>query len=693
MILMRTKLFLLLGIVFILLLLILSSLYHILLQSPSPIRSQYDFAANIRPDIEEISIKEGKRAELKLEIKNIGRQPWHITGPNTCFLSYHLLDQTGGTIKFDNRRFTLPQKVLPRQSVAVNLTLRSPLEPGRYILEFDLLREGIAWFKDSGSPTAEITLTVTPLKWPDDELELNLEYGKFTRFHSNRKTMNALYKLIRLTLEENEVEFPGRTGRINGFYAGKGYPQIWLRDANTIIPASRCFYSNSFLRSWLEEHLAFQKDNGSLEDWINSQGNSDKNTTETDQETSAVQSAYQIYELTGSQWLLKSINEKTIISRLEAALKFILINRLDPKSHLLTGAHTADWGDVDLIDQGEAAIYVDERTHWTVDIYDQAMFYQACLNLAEMFSALEGNENAAYWIKQAEAIKEQTNKLLWHQEKGFYTVHFHLDALKHDFDENNIFAMGGNTHAMLSGIADEQKCRRIIQTALERQKTMKLSTIAGTLLPPYPLGTFAHPMMDDPYEYQNGGQWDWFGGKLIYAMYTQGYSRAATDKLEEIIHKNLHNRGFFEWDYPDGTGMGSDIFCGSAGTLSLALFQGYFGLQLKNDSLSLEPKLGTDSAKIHAYFPATDVFVAYDYIYDPETSTLSMQLNSNIDTTGTVKILNPWHQLNTKEELKKNLTVKSDGEKIDFQIMRINEDQFIVIETDFKNHTLEISIM
>lgn len=690
---MKTKLFIFLGIAFILLLLILFSLYDIILRSPSlTIKSQYDYAASIRTDKKVIECREGERVKLKLEIKNMGRQSWPRTGPNTCQVSYHLLDQSGSNIQFDNRRFPLTQEVKPRHSLTMNITLRSPFKPGRYKLEFDLLREGISWFKEHGSPTAVIALNVKPLEWWADKQALNLEYGKFTRFHSSRKTFNALYKLIRFTLEQNEVEFSGKTGRVKGFFAGKGYPQIWLRDANTIIPASRYFYTNSFLKSWLEEHLYFQKENGSLQDWINSRGESDKNTTETDQEASAVQSAYQIFELSGSPWLLQSIKGKTIISRLEAALKFVLSNRLDSSSHLLIGAHTADWGDVDLIDEAEASIYVDERTHWTVDIYDQAMFYQAALNLAEMFSELEDNEKAAFWTQQAEGIKEQTNTMLWQPEKGFYAVHFHLDALRHDFTENNIFAMGGNTQAMLSGIADEQKCRQIIKTAFERQQILKLSTISGTLLPPYPAGTFAHPMLDEEYEYQNGGQWDWFGGKLIYAMYTHGYSRAATEKLEEIIQKNLQNRGFFEWDYPDGTGMGSDIFCGSAGTLGQALFQGYFGLHMEHGSISLEPKLGADSAKVHIYIPANDVFVAYDYSFNPETDTITMHFNSNTDLSGTIKILSPWLQFNTKADLEKNLSVMLDGQKKDFQVTEINEDQFIVTATDFHNHTLEITI-
>ena len=75
----------------------------------------------------------------------------------------------------------------------------------------------------------------------------------------------------------------------------------------------------------------------------------------------------------------------------------------------------------------------------------------------------------------------------------------------------------------LSGLAEEEKSRRIILEALRRQEKFHISTISGTLLPPYPKKLFKHPLVDDPFEYQNGAQWDWFGARLIYAMFQQGF--------------------------------------------------------------------------------------------------------------------------------------------------------------------------
>lgn len=664
---------------------ILCYIFFLKPELPDPL-AELEYAAQIQPLTEDLHAHEGERIECSFKITNIGRSPWSSHAQEPCFFSYHLLDKKQKMIQYDNRRFLLPDTVNPGDSIDLNITLRIPLKTGSFVLEFDLLREGIAWFKDSGSPTAIIPLEISELTWPDIPEQIGLEYGRYTLYESSNPEINTLYKLIRLALSQNEVSFPGQHTEVFGFSAGQDYPQIWIRDANTIIPASRYFYAKSYLSSWLEELLSFQDESGSIPDWVDSLGKTDKNTTETDQETSAVQSAHQIFTLLGNEWLHNDITGKTIIQRLNNALSYVLESRFDKASGLLTGAHTADWGDVDMVDPGQQAIYVDENTHWTTDIYDQSMFFAACHALAEMYQSLSQASEAKHWLNLAASIQSQTNRHLWQEELGFYRVHTHLDSLQHDFNEDDMFAMGGNALAICSGLANSSQARSIIETAIARQQEYGLSTISGTLLPPYPSNVFAHPLMDDPFEYQNGGQWDWFGGKLILAMFEQGYSQVAKAKLQEIIQKNIANRGFFEWDNRDGIGLGSDKFAGTAGVLSQAVMQGYFGILLDKDSLALEPKLGQDSAKLHVYIPANDVFVAYFYTYNAEASKIIFQYNSNVSKSGTIKILSPWPQTND------SITVSIDGKPISSRLESKHQEIYIVFQTDFKNHTAEINL-
>jgi hypothetical protein len=489
------------------------------------------------------------------------------------------------------------------------------------------------------------------------------------------------------------VEFAGQTGNIFGFSPGTEYPEIWVRDANTILFASKLFYEQHYLTSWIEEHLAFQKDNGSLEDWINVRGESEKNTTETDQEASIIQSAFQVFELLGPEWLQKTITGKDIISRLDQALMFVLQNRFDKKLGLITGAHTADWGDVDLVDDDAIlSVNVDSNTIWTADIYDQGMFCLAADQLAKMYGELKQESRAKFWKETADSIKANTNTWLWQEEKGFYRVHVHLDSLQHEFDESDIFAMGGNITAAIAGITDSEQRTKIIRAALERQITYNVSTISGTLLPPYPQNVFKHPLLDSPFEYQNGAQWDWFGGRLINTMFRSGFSQQAREKLLEIIAKNIANGGFFEWDDQKGTGRGSDFFCGSAGSLGQALFEGYLGIKLTKNSLLLEPRISQDNCRVHVYLPASDSFVAYEYSFISDENKIEMAFNSNINANGEVRILSPWvfDMRQSSEKLSNDLQVSKDGQTVPFSISRINLDTYIVIDTDFRKHILEI---
>jgi len=644
--------------------------------------SSADYACRIRPSENALSAREGERMMLNVLLVNRGRNAWNPSGVHPCLLSYHLLDASGRVLRFDNPRYPLPGVIGPGERADLSLAFNAPLESGDYLLELDMVREGEAWFKEEGSPTALVRLKVRQRRWPGAKHPISLEYGKPTRVQTGSREGNALLKIIRLTLEDNAVSFQGRTGTVSGFSAGTDYPQIWLRDANTILPAARLFYGRPFLLSWLEEHLAFQRADGALMDWVDSRGRADKNTTETDQESSAVQAAFQVYEILGPSWLEKKIDGERIIDRLDHALGYVLRSRWSPEHGLVTGAHTADWGDVDMVDEGPEAVRVNGRTHWTADIYDQSMFYQACRNLAGMWRALGGADRSSFWTERAREIKANTNRWLWQEEKGFYRVHIHLDGMEHDFDESDMLAMGGNTQAMLSDLADETKRRRIIQAALERQETYGLSTVSGTILPPYPRGFFRHPLLDDPFEYQNGAQWDWFGGKLVYAMFENGFSDAAREKMLAIIRKNIRNGGFFEWDDREGVGRGSGCFAGSAGSMAMAFFEGYLGIRWSPEGIRLTPRIGKGNARAHAYFPANDVFVAFDYQGESLEKSLSLAFNSNFSGLTELRILLPG------KKVPRSLLL--DGKPTPWSIGSVGDDSYAIVRTDLRNHRLEI---
>ncbi len=672
-----------------------------LMASPHPSAPENRFLAGISSSLRACAAFEGETARVPLAVANTGSIAWESGGKTPVFVSYHVLDAGRRAVRFENARFGLPGRVAPGLTEALEVVVKAPLEAGRYYLEFDLVVEGLTWFKDGGSKTLVMPFEVGRREWPEDKFAISLEAGPYTKFDLGMPEFNALTKLIRVTLKHNEVSFKGRTGRVDGFSAGAGYPQIWVRDANTIIPASRYFYPASYMQSWLDELLSYQRQDGSLPDWFDSRGVTDKNTVETDQEASAVQAGSQVYDLLGQEWSDREIRGVPVYERMERALEYILKDRFDAVHGLIRGAHTADWGDVEMEDADQSAIYAGETTRWTADIYDQSMFYQAANDLAQRFILWGRKDRAGLWRERAETARRNAAKWLWQEDKGFYRVHVHTGSWRHDLDEDAMFAMGGNAQAMISGLAGEpgdDKRRRIIEQALARQKEFDVSTISGSLFPPYPAGFFKHPALDEPYEYQNGGQWDWFGGRLVLAMFESGFAREARDKLLEIARKDIANGGLYEWDTKDGQGRGSDFYSGSAGSLARALVEGYLGIRISRQGLEIAPRLGLDNAKVHIHLPSAGRFVAYDYRVDDAVRTIRLEIGCDLETGPIISILNPWAVPGSGHDSKARpgIEVRVDGKKVPFRVQRLGRDEYIqpdILMTRFRKGVVEIRIL
>jgi len=119
--------------------------------------------ARIVPDRRFLDVTPGTSASLTLRVENFGTTAWNVgTGPGAVLLGAHLLDPDGRVLDRDLARSPLPHDVGPGGSAAMTLTLRAPVEPGAFLVELDLVREGERWFGDDGSPTARLVLHVTP---------------------------------------------------------------------------------------------------------------------------------------------------------------------------------------------------------------------------------------------------------------------------------------------------------------------------------------------------------------------------------------------------------------------------------------------------------------------------------------------------------------------------------------------------
>jgi len=97
------------------------------------------------------------------------------------------------------------------------------------------------------------------------------------------------------------------------------------------------------------------------------------------------------------------------------------------------------------------------------------------------------------------------------------------------------------------------------------------ASVGLTLYPAYPEGFFKNPQLREPYSYQNGGDWCWFGGRMIQQLVRLGYIAEAYRDLQPMVERVVRTGDFHEWWTRDNQPRGSGSFRGSAGVLGQAI--------------------------------------------------------------------------------------------------------------------------
>ncbi len=295
-----------------------------------------------------------------------------------------------------------------------------------------------------------------------------------------------------------------------------------------------------------------------------------KNTVETDQESSLVQAVYKYVAATGDRSILdEKISDATVLQRMEAALKYVRRERWSDEYGLVIGATTVDWGDMQA--QTGWGVAVNDKTKWAISIYDNAMYLMAIDNFVNM--AGEGYHSNTNWNKTAMALKKNIRKYLWDAQAQKYIPHIYLNGspFPPDFDEQKILYTGGTACAILAELNSHKEILEINRQFLAAAASEKYATIGITVYPPYPSAEFPNV---PPFTYQNGGDWTWFGGRMIQALTANGFTQQAYQEMDPMLDRVLKNNGFFEWyDVKTGEPKGSADFRGEAGVLYDAIEQ------------------------------------------------------------------------------------------------------------------------
>ncbi|MFW5753961.1 MAG: hypothetical protein ACOCV9_04090 [Marinilabiliaceae bacterium] len=369
----------------------------------------------------------------------------------------------------------------------------------------------------------------------------------------------------------------------SGFNAGDSYGEVWIRDYNTFIELSAEVFPADSLKENLLVFFRLQGDDGNIVDGFiprdQAGGGYDyiysdlepryaghKNTVETDQESSLVQTIYKYVKVTGDRSILdEEIDGRTVSQRMEDAFNFLLNERYSEEYGLLWGATTADWGDVQ--PEHDWGVYLTDDSHLCVDIYDNAMFMIALENFMELLP-----EKKEEWMPVHERIAANSREVLWDEENQKFVPHRYLEdsPFPDEFNEDEIFYHGGTAVAIEAGLLDKDEIKASLDQMVENVDASGAGSIGLTLYPPYPEGFFKNEGMY-PYGYQNGGDWTWFGARMIQQLVVNGFVEEAYEHLLPMTRRVEKNDGFYEWYTVDNEPEGSGTFRGSAGVLYKAI--------------------------------------------------------------------------------------------------------------------------
>ena len=114
-------------------------------------------------------MRAGEKQTVRLRIKNNSDVMWFARGgrvnkrpDNKFYLAAgnRWLKTDGSLLTNMDGRYGLPRDLAPGEEAEVPLGITAPKTPGDYVLEIDVIQEGVAWFAEKGSPTAKTNITV-----------------------------------------------------------------------------------------------------------------------------------------------------------------------------------------------------------------------------------------------------------------------------------------------------------------------------------------------------------------------------------------------------------------------------------------------------------------------------------------------------------------------------------------------------
>jgi len=379
----------------------------------------------------------------------------------------------------------------------------------------------------------------------------------------------------------------------SGMTAGSNYDQVWIRDLNTFIVPLLEVAPRESVREALLVFLHFQDADGNIVDGYvpianakkrryqrtyrytptRPQLKAHKNSVETDQESSLIQAFGRYVRLTGDTSILDEIvRDVPVRERLEMALTYPLKFRFSDKYGLIWGGTTADWGDIQ--PEHPKGVEFDQNSHRAINIYNNALLMIAVEEHVDTIVA-DNEVLKRKWQQIHGGLHDAVREHLWDDAAQKFIPHIYLEEgspFPGDFDEGQIFYHGGTAVAIEAGLLDADEIAASLRKMRENVEQAGAATIGLNLYPIYPEGLFLSKSMRS-WNYMNGGDWTWFGARMVDQLARYGFAADALRELEPMMDRVLEHGAFREWWTRDNQPMGAKNFKGSAGELIEAIHE------------------------------------------------------------------------------------------------------------------------
>jgi glycogen debranching enzyme len=371
-----------------------------------------------------------------------------------------------------------------------------------------------------------------------------------------------------------------------GFDAGTIYPEVWIRDMATYIELSLEVQPAEDVKKALLRFFAFQGDDGNIPDGyvrhdkvkdprykyrfsdLEPDFRAHKNTVITDQESSLILAIAYYINITGDKSILdEKVGGETVLSRCTRALQYVLNDRFSEKYGLITGATTIDWGDFQ--PEHEWGTFVNEDTHWSISGYNNAWYAIAVRKFLKWLP----NDGALHkeWMQNLKDLKAHFRQYLWDGNKIIPHIYLADSPFPESFDENKIYFHGGTCAAIMAGFLTEKEVVASFRQMIKDKEASGAMSVGITIYPPYPEGYFKNPDAR-PFCYINGGDWTWWGGRIIQAMVDCNQPQMAYNELLPIVKRSIADQGYYEWYSPKThKPYGTAQMRGAAGVTGIAI--------------------------------------------------------------------------------------------------------------------------